>query len=441
MQHIRHLFVIFLCLFLYSMSFPHQIHATDVYAAARNLFACGDTESDDLGFPQWMPGGDAGRAECRIKITDGANGVAGAIMTIRSNNDRDGNSVEVQLQSDTIGEIQYCALPNASVASFDDLNIVGTIYQVTIKKEGFSDIPVGFSESPIKYPDHNKSGIEDPSGFHVNPCLMLGNAIQLTPNATQATFTYHCSAQGTCETGNSPENPAVSLLQYSGNTDAEAKAFCDNACGIWPGKDAQTGGRTCYERDPADLGNGIVLTNLTELQQHATDFAKTSYYDQYAKYYPSEKACLNDSYGIAIAKNGSVSAAPSPTPIPIYQTTPTPTPFPPPCQNTQGQELINPETGKCPVFYTVFGGITTDPGKFIGKIFGILLGISGGIAVLLIIRSGYLLTISRGDTEKLQEAREVLTAAIVGLLFIIFCMVILEVVGVDILKIPGFSAN
>ena len=47
--------------------------------------------------------------------------------------------------------------------------------------------------------------------------------------------------------------------------------------------------------------------------------------------------------------------------------------------------------------------------------------------------------ISRGDKEKLQAARETITAAIVGLLFIVLSIVILEIIGVDILKIPGFS--
>ena len=47
--------------------------------------------------------------------------------------------------------------------------------------------------------------------------------------------------------------------------------------------------------------------------------------------------------------------------------------------------------------------------------------------------------VSRGDKEKLAGARETLTSAIVGLLFIVLSIVILEIIGVDILRIPGFS--
>lgn len=90
---------------------------------------------------------------------------------------------------------------------------------------------------------------------------------------------------------------------------------------------------------------------------------------------------------------------------------------------------------------TAFGCIQTNPGEFIGRIFGIILGLAGGIALLLIIYSGYRMVTAAGNPEALQGARETLTAAIVGLLFIIFSFVILEVIGVDVLRIPGFDTS
>jgi hypothetical protein len=96
--------------------------------------------------------------------------------------------------------------------------------------------------------------------------------------------------------------------------------------------------------------------------------------------------------------------------------------------------------GKCLEVNTALGGFATDPAGFVTRLLGFLLGISGGIALLLIIRAGYQVMISRGDPEKIGEAREHLTSAIVGLLFIIFSLVILEVIGVDILKIPGLCS-
>lgn len=106
---------------------------------------------------------------------------------------------------------------------------------------------------------------------------------------------------------------------------------------------------------------------------------------------------------------------------------PTPTPPPGPCKNN--------------VCITAIGEISTDPVGFVKSIFGIILSLSGGIALLLIILSGYKLMFSQGNPEKAQEAKETLTAAIVGLLFIIFSLVILQVIGVDILRIPGFESK
>lgn len=90
----------------------------------------------------------------------------------------------------------------------------------------------------------------------------------------------------------------------------------------------------------------------------------------------------------------------------------------------------------CP---TALGPISTNPTGFVKSVFGILLSLAGGIALLLIMVSGYRIMASQGNPEKVKEAQESLTSAIVGLLFIIFSLTILQVIGVDILKIPGFS--
>jgi hypothetical protein len=94
--------------------------------------------------------------------------------------------------------------------------------------------------------------------------------------------------------------------------------------------------------------------------------------------------------------------------------------------------------GKC-VINTALGDISTDPQEFTKSVFGIVLGLGGGIALILIIMSGYKFMASQGNPEKTKEASEQLTSAIIGLLFIILSFVILQVIGVDILQIPGFS--
>lgn len=152
--------------------------------------------------------------------------------------------------------------------------------------------------------------------------------------------------------------------------------------------------------------------------------------------------------------NTTPTPTPTPTPVP-------PTPFPPapPCSRfaaEDGRLMSEQETNdikedikngrfgkerklKCAEVETALVTIQTDPIRFVKSLMGILLSLAGGVALLFIIGSGYKIMTSQGNQEKLQEARDTITSAIVGLLFIILSMVILEVIGVDILRIPGFQ--
>jgi hypothetical protein len=110
-----------------------------------------------------------------------------------------------------------------------------------------------------------------------------------------------------------------------------------------------------------------------------------------------------------------------------------PPPPAPPCAVTDG--------AKCREFDTALGNWMTDPAGFVRSVFGILLAASGSIALLLIIRAGYQIMTSKGNPEAIQEGREKLIAAIVGLIFLIFSFVFLQLIGVDLLKIPGLGAS
>lgn len=88
---------------------------------------------------------------------------------------------------------------------------------------------------------------------------------------------------------------------------------------------------------------------------------------------------------------------------------------------------------------TAVGPIPTSVQGAVSAIFSVLLSIIGGIAVLLIIISGYKLMTSQGNLEKVQGAKEQLAAAIVGLLFVIFSFVILQIIGITFLGLPGFG--
>ncbi len=87
-----------------------------------------------------------------------------------------------------------------------------------------------------------------------------------------------------------------------------------------------------------------------------------------------------------------------------------------------------------------FGGGGT-PNDFVASFIKLGTGLGGGVAFLLILFSGFQRITSAGNPEKLHEAKDLMTAAISGLLLIIFSVFLLRLVGVDILQLPGFSSG
>lgn len=81
---------------------------------------------------------------------------------------------------------------------------------------------------------------------------------------------------------------------------------------------------------------------------------------------------------------------------------------------------------------------TEDPGAFVGSIAVAAVGIGGGVALLLLIYGGLMYSLSHGDPTKVEEAQQIITNALGGLVLIIFATLILRIVGKDILNLPGF---
>jgi hypothetical protein len=89
--------------------------------------------------------------------------------------------------------------------------------------------------------------------------------------------------------------------------------------------------------------------------------------------------------------------------------------------------------------WTSIGCITGDLSLFIKeKIFGWGVGLAGMISLFCIIYAAFQIQTSSGNAEKVKKAQELLTSCIMGLMLIIFSVFILKLIGVDILKIPGF---
>lgn len=89
--------------------------------------------------------------------------------------------------------------------------------------------------------------------------------------------------------------------------------------------------------------------------------------------------------------------------------------------------------------WTGLGCISTDIKEFMQQIFTVAISLGGGFSFLLLIYGAFMFTTSAGDPKNAENAKGIITGAITGLLVIIFAAVILQIVGVDILQIPGFS--
>lgn len=89
--------------------------------------------------------------------------------------------------------------------------------------------------------------------------------------------------------------------------------------------------------------------------------------------------------------------------------------------------------------WTAVGCIPQTPEAIVRTLIEIGLIMSGAIVLIMILVGAFMLSTSQGDPKKTQDARELITSAIIGLLFVVFSITILQFIGVSILRIPGFG--
>lgn len=82
---------------------------------------------------------------------------------------------------------------------------------------------------------------------------------------------------------------------------------------------------------------------------------------------------------------------------------------------------------------TAIGCIPTDPTNLVKTILRLAIGMAGGIAFLLMLIGAFQMIISTGNPEALQAGKDRFSSAILGLLFVIFAVLLLKIIGVDIL--------
>lgn len=111
-------------------------------------------------------------------------------------------------------------------------------------------------------------------------------------------------------------------------------------------------------------------------------------------------------------------------PLPAYAQVPT---IPPQCPDgTVPSEL---------------GCVPSNVVGFVGHYYGFGLSLIGGVALLLIMYGAYLVLTSAGNPKQVNNGKDYIGYALAGLLLAIFGYFFVEVLTIDILKIPGFGST
>lgn len=133
----------------------------------------------------------------------------------------------------------------------------------------------------------------------------------------------------------------------------------------------------------------------------------------------------------AILKQGTYGNPENPT---HAQTT---TPKTAPVPANAGGKTCGDESS--PGILTAIGCIHTQPVEFVKDFMKFAIGISGGLAFLLMLSGAFQMITSAGNPEALKTGQDRLTSAVIGLMLVIFATLLLQIIGVDILRIPGLS--
>lgn len=110
---------------------------------------------------------------------------------------------------------------------------------------------------------------------------------------------------------------------------------------------------------------------------------------------------------------------------------------------TPNSVFCDPAVGQSSGINTALGCIKfsdTSPGNdIITVILRIISGLGGGIALALILYGVFVVTTSAGMPDKLKAGSEIITSAIIGLIFILLSVFLVNLIGINILGIPGLS--
>lgn len=98
-----------------------------------------------------------------------------------------------------------------------------------------------------------------------------------------------------------------------------------------------------------------------------------------------------------------------------------------------------PAAGTQTGIFTAIGCIPSEPRALVNGLLKYGTLGAGGIAFLLMLLAALQMITAEGNPQSIKTAQERFYSAIIGLLFIIFSVLLLQVIGFDVLGLKGFS--
>lgn len=112
------------------------------------------------------------------------------------------------------------------------------------------------------------------------------------------------------------------------------------------------------------------------------------------------------------------------------------------CTGSQGQRCSTTNGGYVENgdgISTAIGCIPTQPQKLVEGILRYGTLASGGIAFLLMIFAALQMITAEGNPDTIKKSQEKFYSAIIGLLLVIFSVLLMQIIGVDLLGLKGFT--
>ena len=114
--------------------------------------------------------------------------------------------------------------------------------------------------------------------------------------------------------------------------------------------------------------------------------------------------------------------------------------------------VVDPQTNLAPTpypghqytFLGCLGGSTSfteggSAGGVVQSILNIVFSIAGGVAFLYLLYGAFIIATSQADPERLNYGRRLVTGAIVGLVFTLSSVLVVNFIASNVLKVPGFG--